>query len=210
MRIESIQIGKVETLQYGDAEIVTGGNKKPIPTAKILADHLEGDEQADHKNHGGSDKAICVYSHDHYAYWAQTLNTPLEPGAFSENLTISGVHEKEVCLGDIFEINKVRVQISQPRQPCTKLAGKRNLKNLGELIHVNSFSGFYFRVLHQGQIKTGDAVKLLLRHPLGVTVEFANQVMYKHRTDRASIERVLAVDALSHSWLASLHKRLKA
>ena len=139
---------------------------------------------------------------------AQVLGEALQPGAFSENLTLAGLSESEVCLGDVFRVGGALVQISQPRQPCSKLAGKRGRMDLPDLIHANSFSGFYFRVLEEGEVSTGDAVELTERHPLGVTVEFANQVMYRQRPDIESLRRVLAVETLSGAWRRSLSRRL--
>lgn len=208
MHIVSINLGQPETLTYFDKPVQTGGRKMPVPGALLRRTNFAGDGQADLKNHGGPDKAVCVYSFDHYPYWEQTLGVQLAPGAFSENLTIAGLREAEVCIGDVFDIGEARVQISQPRQPCSKLAGKHNRKDLPELIHANSFSGFYFRVLREGLVRAGEAVTLVIRHPSGVSVEFANQVRYRQRADRASLERLLAVDVLSEAWRASLSRRL--
>jgi MOSC domain-containing protein YiiM len=208
MHIISINLGQPETLTYFYKPVETGGRKTPAPHALLRRTNFEGDGQADLKNHGGPDKAVCVYSFDHYPYWEQTLGVRLEPGAFSENLTIAGLRESEVCIGDVFDIGEARVQISQPRIPCSKLAGKHNRKDLPDRIHANGYSGFYFRVLREGLVRVGEAVTLVERHPSGASVEFANQVMYKQRTDRASLERLLAVEALSEAWRASLSKRL--
>jgi MOSC domain-containing protein YiiM len=208
MYIVSLNLGQPETLVYFGNEIITGGRKTPAPAAMLRFTNFDGDGQADLKNHGGPDKAVCVYSFEHYPYWEKTLGVTLAPGAFSENLTIAGLRESEVCIGDVFDIGEARVQISQPRQPCSKLAGKNNRKDLPGMIHANSFSGFYFRVLREGMVRAGDAVTLVKRHPLSVTVEFANQVVYKQRADRASLERLLEVEALSKAWRASLSKRL--
>jgi len=208
MHVISINLGQPEMYLYFGRETHTGGHKRPVPSAMLRRTHFEGDAQADLKNHGGPDKAACVYSFDHYPYWEQVLGEALQPGAFSENLTLAGLHESEVCLGDVFRVGSALVQISQPRQPCSKLAGKRGRMDLPDLIHANSFSGFYFRVLEEGGVNTGDAVELTERHPLGVTVEFANQVMYRQRPDIESLRRVLDVEALSGAWRRSLSRRL--
>ena len=209
MKIISINVAQPETRVYFGKETQTGGHKQAVPQARLTYTNFEGDGQADLKNHGGPNKAVCVYSFDHYPHWEEVFGVSLLPGAFSENLTIAGLQEAEVCLGDVFRIgDEVRVQISQPRQPCSKLVGKHNRKDLPDLIHANSWSGFYLRVLQAGVVRAGDAAERVERHPLGVTVEFANQVMYRQRADYASLERVLAVDALSIEWQKSLSRRL--
>lgn len=210
MKIISLNLGQPETLVYFGKEILTGGQKTPVASAFLSRTGFEGDGQADLKNHGGPGKAACVYSFDHYPYWEQVLGQTLLPGAFSENLTIAGLHEQDVCIGDVFQIGAVRVQISQPRQPCSKLAGRRGRKDLPDLIHANGLSGFYFRTLDEGVVRAGAAVERVTRDPLGVTVAFANQVMYRQRPDRESLDRVLAVEALSKEWRRSLSRRLSA
>jgi len=210
MRVVSINIGQPETLVYFGKETLTGGQKAPVASAFLGRAGFEGDRQADLKNHGGPGKAVCVYSFDHYPYWERVLGETLSPGAFSENLTIAGLHEAEVCVGDVFRVSVggALVQISQPRQPCNKLAGKRGRKDLPDLIHANNLSGFYFRVLEEGVVHSGEAVEPVTRDPLGITVEFANQVMYRHRPDLESLHQVLAVEALSAEWRRSLSRRL--
>ncbi len=207
MRVVSLQVGRPTTQTYFGKEAHTSGHKAPVASAYLHRLDFEGNEQADLVNHGGPDKAACVYSFDHYPYWGKELGAALTPGAFSENLTISGVREAEVCLGDVFRVGAARVQISQPRGPCRKLAGRFGRKDLPEKIHANSFSGFYFRVLDEGLVRVNDTVELLARHPAGVTVEFANQVLYQQRTDAESLERVLAVEALAEVWRRTLEKR---
>ena len=101
------------------------------------------------------------------------------------------------------------MQISQPRKPCHKLAGRHNRKDLPALIHANGFSGFYLRVLTEGMVRAGDAFELATRHPMGVTVAFANQVMYEQRDDLDSLRRLLAVPELSAAWRETLLERLE-
>ncbi len=208
MQVISVNVGVPETLTYFDKEVLTGGRKLPVAQAELTQTGFVGDGQADLKNHAGPDKAACVYVFDHYPYWESWLGGPLEPGAFSENLTIAGVRETEVGLGDVWLIGPARVQVSQPRQPCSKLAGKRGRRELPEHIHATGFSGFYLRVLAPGLIRAGDPVTVLERHPAGVTVQFVNELLYKQRTERADFERALAVEALSEAIRRQLLKRL--
>jgi len=209
MRVVGLQVGQPETHHYPTETVVTGGHKTPVSEAWLHTTHFEGDAQADLKHHGGPDKAVCVYSFEHYPYWERVLGTSLTPGAFSENLTVAGITETQVSIGDIFQVGETLVQISQPRQPCHKLMGRHARPDLPDLIHENSFSGFYFRVLTPGRVAVNAQVERVTQHPLGVTVEFANQVMYRQRADAESLRQVLAVEALSEAWRYTLARRLK-
>jgi len=209
MQIVSINVATPKAQIYRGRLVSTAGHKQPAPSAILRFTNLDGDRQADLKNHGGPDKAVCVYSFDHYAAWESVLGRKLAPGAFSENFTIAGLRESEVCIGDTFRAGEALVQISQPRKPCHKLAGRHNRKDLPALIHANGFSGFYLRVLTEGLVRAGDAFELATRHPMGVTVAFANQVMYEQRDDLDSLRCLLAVPELSAVWRETLSERLE-
>lgn len=208
MQIVSLNVGVPQIKIYHNKEVLTGGFKTPVESAMLRLTNFDGDRQADLENHGGPDKAVCVYSFDHYPYWEEWLGEKLSPGAFSENLTITGVSENDVCIGDVFRAGEALLQISQPRQPCSKLAGKRANKYLPRQIHDTGYSGFYLRALSEGVIRVGDAFEPVDRHPATVTVSFANQVMYKQRTDPYSLRRVLDVSELSEAWRETLSQRI--
>ncbi|MBM4422973.1 MAG: MOSC domain-containing protein [Chloroflexi bacterium] len=208
MQVISLTVGTPQTQTYGGKLVLTAGHKAPVESARLSLTNFEGDWQADLKNHGGAEKAVCAYSFEHYPFWEEWLGEKLSPGAFSENLTISGLHETDVCIGDVFRVGEALLQISQPRQPCSKLAGKRGRKDLPQAIHENGFSGFYLRVLREGMVRVGDSFEWASRHPDKVTVAFANQVMYRHRTDPHSLYRVLAVPELSIAWRETLSQRI--
>ena len=124
MEIVSLNVGLPRAQRYGREVVWTAGAKRPVPNAALRFHGFQGDGQADQLNHGGADKAVCVYPFDHYAHWQKLFGRALEPGAFSENLTVSGADEGGVCIGDVFGVGEAQVQVSQPRTPCGKLAGK--------------------------------------------------------------------------------------
>src|SRR5688572_20308136 len=119
MRIEFVSVGEVQTEELRGRKVSTAGHKHPVPEATIGPLGLGRDEQADLSNHGGPDKALCVYSYDHYRYWERILGKTLTPAAFSENLTVSGLRETEVSLGDILRAGEALVQVTYPRTPCS-------------------------------------------------------------------------------------------
>ncbi|WP_239614444.1 MOSC domain-containing protein [Cohnella mopanensis] len=206
----SLNIGKVQIGTYKGKEAKSGIGKSKVDHSIALTEHgFVGDEQADLVNHGGPDKAVCVYNYDHYAHWEEMLDHPLDYGAFGENFTVKHMNEQEVHIGDVYQIGSAVVQVSQPRQPCWKLAMKWGLDELPLLVTNSGLTGFYFRVLRSGEVKPGEELKLMHVHPDKITVSEANRVMHKDKDDVEGIYRLLAVPELSASWVNSLRKRLE-
>ena len=121
-----IHIGRAATRvdEAGDNPWTSAIVKSPVTgSIRLGSTGLDGDEQADRSVHGGPDKAVLAYSADHYPAWRQELGIePFEFGAFGENFTVAGLTESTVCVGDDYVIGDARVQVSQQRQPCWKLA----------------------------------------------------------------------------------------
>ncbi len=171
-------------------------------------DELEGDGQADLKHHGGVDKAVLAYSADHYPKWRDELQMPDMPGgAFGENLTIAGCNEESVCIGDIFRTGKVTFEVSQPRQPCWKLARRWRLHELTGWVVQNGRTGWYLRVLEQGWIEAGMAIALIERPNPAWSIARANEIMHHHNTDLALTLELADVPSLSDSWVEDLRER---
>ncbi|WJH37152.1 MOSC domain-containing protein [Paenibacillus sp. CC-CFT747] len=209
--IESLQVGKPAAMRYGRQELYTGINKEAVHGPLFLNElNLEGDGQGDLKHHGGPDKAVCVYPYEHYAYWEKELNRKLAYGAFGENVTASGLTESDVCLGDTYRLGRALVQVSQPRQPCFKLARKHDVPDLAQRVQLTGLTGYYFRVLEKGEVSPGDAIRLVDRHPLQVTVEAANGIAYHEPDNREGLLQLLEVKELSKSWREWLRPRLEA
>jgi MOSC domain-containing protein YiiM len=209
MRLVSLQVGKPRTFTYRGHEIETGIFKWGVTSPLFLSSlNFEGDGQADLDNHGGPDKAVNVYCIEHYPYWEEKLGRKLEGGAFGENVTLQGLSEDNVCIGDIYRLGEAVVQVSQPRQPCHKLAKKHDVPDLPLQVQTTGFTGYYFRVLEEGIVTPGDAVELLERHPAEITVAYANRIMYHDKMNREGLERLAGLDTLAVSWRTSLTKRL--
>lgn len=172
---------------------------------------LEGDGQADLEVHGGPDKAICVYASAHYEAWRRELELPeMGPGGFGENFTVSELTESDVCIGDTWRAGEaVVLQLSQPRQPCWKIARRWQYKTLTALVQQNGKTGWYFRILKPGTVAAGDPLALLERPHPRWTVTEANRVMHHDKQDLESAAALLAVAELSESWRATLQQRLR-
>ncbi|WP_246578461.1 MOSC domain-containing protein [Cohnella xylanilytica] len=204
----SVNTGAARLGTYKGREAKSGIGKEPADRPLLLGPTgLEGDEQADLVNHGGPDKAVCVYSYLHYSHWEAVLGRKLPMGAFGENFTLDGISEDMVHVGDVFRVGGATVQISQPRVPCWKLAMRWGLDELPALVTQTGATGFYFRVLEPGEVAAGE-IELVRRHPAGLSVKEANRIMHRDKKDTEGIRRLLAVEALADSWRDTLTKRL--
>jgi MOSC domain-containing protein YiiM len=209
VEIIALNVGKPHRLIVDGKELITGINKFPVSSPLHLSTvQLEGDGQADLKNHGGVDKALCVYCAEHYPYWEKQLDRKLAYGAFGENITVSGLLESEVGIGDMFALGEAVVQVTQPRQPCFKLAKKHGVIDLPLQVQDTGFTGYYFRVLKEGMLPVEPQLKLITKHAAGVTIEFANRIYYHDKHNEEGIKRILAVSELSANWRESFLRRL--
>ena len=212
----SIQIGKPRTYEpvvgeASDKPWQTALYKTPVDgTAAVHRLGVKGDGQADLENHGGPDKAICVYPAEHYAYWHKEIELPeMAAGAFGENFTVSGLLETKCCLGDVWRIGEVELQISQPRQPCWKIARRWQRKDLALLVQQTGFTGWYLRVLTEGTIQAGEAITLVDRPLADWPLSRANEVMHHKKEDREAAEELAAIELLSESWQSQLRSRIE-
>lgn len=215
-RILSIQIGRPATYDWPQGNSAAQRNwttsffRQPV-SGPVSAGPLglTGDEVADTANHGGPDKALLAYSADHYPRWQAELQMPeVVAGGFGENLTIAGLCEDTVCVGDRWRLGSVLFEVSQPRQPCWKLARRWNLKHLPALVIANGRTGWYLRVVSSGLIEEGQSLELVARPWPRWTIDRANQVMHRQKGDRALAAELAGVPQLSASWQAELRKRI--
>jgi MOSC domain-containing protein YiiM len=212
----SVQIGVPRTIGQADAidpmdqVWMTGFFKEPVSGLVWLGRvNLAGDSQADLQNHGGPEKAVNVYPAEHYPYWERDLVLGALPfGAFGENFTTEGLLEADVCIGDVFGIGEAVVQLSQPRQPCWKLARRWRMKDLALKVQQTGRTGWYFRVLREGHVQVGAKLRLIERHHPEWTVAAANEVMHHRTKDLEAARSLAACLALSVRWRESLTRRV--
>jgi MOSC domain-containing protein YiiM len=208
MKIVSLNVGAPSTQRYGEQELRTGGAKRPVSRALLRFDNFDGDGQADLENHGGADKAVCVYPLDHYAHWRRALGRELEAAAFSENLTVSGALETDVCVGDVFRAGRAIVQVSQPRMPCGKLAARNGERMLARWMSETGYTGFYMRVLSEGPVAAGDAFDIVEKHPDCISIADVNDVIYGRSRDITLIERLAGMPEFAAGGRALFAERV--
>jgi MOSC domain-containing protein YiiM len=210
MQLISVNVGQSREIEYDGRTFSTAIFKYPQEGRLAVGEQgIEGDQQADRKNHGGRDKALLVYAHDYYHEWSTLLNrTDLRPGMFGENLTVSGLADDQVRVGDTLRIGDITVQVSQPRSPCYKLSARLNDSSVLQKYVKRGMVGFYVRVLEPGTVGAGDEVTFLRRADRSMTVRELSNLYHLHHENTEEIRRALQIDSLADAWREPLRKRL--
>jgi MOSC domain-containing protein YiiM len=161
MRIVSVQVGQVREVAHRGRAVRTAIYKEPAPfrvRARTLG--LEGDAQADPRVHGGPDQAVYAYDLSGYAHWKRELGADFPPGRFGENLTVEGMPEAEVSLGDVYRVGSAVLQVTEPRSSCFKLALTMERPQFPKTFLASGRTGFYLRILEQGEAPAIDHARL--------------------------------------------------
>jgi MOSC domain-containing protein YiiM len=217
-RLISIQVGMPQTYSdptYRDSERRVWSSaifKSAVHGPRRAGPHgLDGDGQQDTRVHGGPDKAILAYSADHYPRWKEILQRPeIDAGGFGENLTIAGLTEQTVCLGDEWDIGNVRLQVSQPRQPCWKLGRRWQIPELPKYVIQRGWSGWYCRVLTGGEIEAGQELQLVHRPWPEWTIHRLSTALYDRTFPLEDLQKLLTIPELSAAWRKDLSRRLES
>ena len=194
-------------------ETRSGIRKRPIQgSIRLNRNGLVDDEQGDRVRHGGPEKALHHYPADHYQFWriecpgAATLLG--KPGAFGENISSRGITEEEVCVGEVFLIGTAVIQVSQGRQPCWRLNERFGMSGIAPRVQESGRSGWYYRILEEGDIEAGD-VALLLERPEGDwTIRRLWEVMYRDAMDLEVLGKMAGLETLSQSWRELARQRI--
>lgn len=210
MKLISICVGLPREVSWKGRTVSTGIFKQPVTGRVMMRSlNLDGDKQADRTVHGGIEKAVYAYSMEHYAYWQQELpDEELPWGAFGENLTIEGLSEKTVNIGDRFCIGNAEVMVTQPRFPCFKLNLKFGRDDMVKRFLNSRLSGIYFSVVQEGEISAGDAIELIHRDEHNVTVADIVQI-YLREADEELVRHAVQVPALAVSLRDYLQQQLE-
>ena len=171
MKILSVQVGRPRTVAHLGRDVRTAIFKEPVlfPVA-VRRLGLAGDVQADLRVHGGPDKAVYAYDEGGYLHFRHALARELPFGQFGENLTVAGMPETEVRLDDVYRAGSALFQVTQPRSPCFKLGIRMEMPSFLKMFLESGRTGFYLRVLEEGQIAAGDSIELVSRAAAAPTV----------------------------------------
>jgi MOSC domain-containing protein YiiM len=217
MRLVSIQVGTPRTMGTPGAEdrmerAFTSAIWKAPVVGPVHAGALglEGDTVYDTECHGGFDQAVLMYSADHYPRWEAELGRPVEVGAFGENLLVAGLDEDTVCIGDSYRIGAVRLQVTHPRTPCSTLARRHQIPDMIAIVRRNNRSGWYLRVLEEGDMEAGQEVVLLERLNPGWTIRRAARTMLERQSEPDEAAALARCQGISAEWRGRLLKSARA
>ena len=162
-RVLSVNVALGRGVPWQGSVVRTGIFKEPVPgRVRVRALGLEGDEQADLRVHGGPLKAVYAYPSEHYTFWRDELpGVELPWGAFGENLTVSGLSEADVHVGDRFRIGSAVLAATKPRFPCFKLGIRFGREDILDRFLASGRTGFYLQVLQEGELGADDAIEVL-------------------------------------------------
>jgi MOSC domain-containing protein YiiM len=202
MKLLSINVGLPREVQWKSRSILTGIFKEPVEgTVKVRSLNLDGDRQADLTVHGGRDKAVYAYTAEHYDFWRKELpDMDLPFGMFGENLTVDGLFENEVNIGDRLRIGTVLFEVTQPRLPCYKLGIRFGRDDILKRFLQSGRSGIYFAVLEEGEIKVGDEIEFVSRDENQVKVTDIVHLYTSEKENLNLLQRAIKVEALPESW----------
>lgn len=169
MQLISLNVARAEPLRVGGKEVLSGIRKRPVDGPLAVRDlGLDGDEQADPRYHGGLAKAVYAYPSEHYPFWrtvraqaeAAGWDDPLAWGAMGENLSLQGLQENEVCVGDTLVFPDCELVVSEPRYPCSKFNAVMGFNKASKMMVQSGWCGFYLAVHRPGTIAAGQRFEL--------------------------------------------------
>jgi MOSC domain-containing protein YiiM len=210
MKLLSVNVGRPRAvMQDGDA-VLTGIIKDPVKGRVTLRTlNLDGDGQADLSVHGGPTKAVYVYPSEHYDYWKRELpGMELPWGMFGENFTTVGLLESQLNIGDKFHVGSATVTVTEPRMPCYKLGIKFGRPDIVKKFLASERTGFYFRVLEEGEVGADDGIRLIERNNDGLRVSDVTSLYTREKANLGLLRRAIKVEALPESWKSYFQHRL--
>ncbi len=202
MKILSVNVGLPKEVSWQGKLVTTGIFKETVKGPVMLRTlNLDGDQQADLTVHGGVTKAVYAYPSEHYGYWRTELpGVDLPWGMFGENFTTEELLEENVYIGDRFRVGETELMVTEPRMPCYKLGIKFGRADIIKRFLASRRTGFYFAVVREGMVGTGDAIKLIGQEQQDISVADITRLYAFEKDDLKSLRRAIKVEALPQSW----------
>lgn len=207
----SVNVGLPRDVPWNGRVVYTGAWKEPVAGPQMVRRlNIVGDGQGDLGGHGGENRAVLVYQMDSYRHWAAEFHRDdLSPGWFGENLTVEGLSDDEVCIGDRYRIGDAVFEVTQPRVTCYRAGMRIGEPRMAALLVAHGRPGFYCRVLTEGEIEAGQEVVKVASGPELVTVADTDALLYLPGHTREALERALRIPALSPGWQGSFRDMLE-
>ncbi|MBO9202835.1 MULTISPECIES: MOSC and FAD-binding oxidoreductase domain-containing protein [Niastella] len=212
MKVLSVNVGLSREVEFRGKLIKTSIFKKPVGGRVMVRRlNIDGDRQTDLGAHGGEHRAVFVYQAESYEYWRQHLKRPdLYYGQFGENLTVEGLADKDVCIGDRYAIGSAVFEVTQPRVTCYRVGISLGVPEMPALLVTHKRPGFYFRVIQEGEIGAGDLIQKIADGPEHMNIVEVDALLYLNNHPKDQLLKALKIPALSKGWSQSFQDLLKA
>ncbi|WP_128803985.1 MULTISPECIES: MOSC and FAD-binding oxidoreductase domain-containing protein [unclassified Streptomyces] len=206
----SVNVGMPKDVAWQGRTVHTGVWKDPVSgPAMVRRLNIDGDGQGDTKGHGGEQRAVLVYQIESYRYWQRHFGRDdFTFGQFGENLTVDGLADDEVCIGDQYRIGEAEFEVTQPRVTCYRVGMRMGEPELPALLVSHHRPGFYMRVLREGRIEAGDRIVKTRTGPGALTVADTDALLYLPDRDPAKLRLAVDIPALSPGWQGSFRELL--
>lgn len=216
MKLLTVSVGTPKEVSYVDRKgrektTTSGIYKTPVDSRVMLRrTNLDGDGQADLDAHGGPDKAVYVYARENYDFWAAELGRDdfAAAGQFGENFTVESMSDEDVCIGDQFRIGGALVEVTQPRVPCFKLGILMGIDNFQKQFAQKCRTGFYLRVLEEGEVGAGDVIEWAGHGAVRMSVRDMMHLLYFEPDNIDGARKALEIEAMSPGWRGSFEERV--
>ncbi|BBY50658.1 sulfurase [Mycolicibacterium arabiense] len=204
--VTSVNVGLPRDVDWNGRTVFSGLGKEPVSGPRMVRRlNVDGDGQGDLGGHGGENRAVLVYQVQSYRHWAQVLDRPdLVPGLLGENLTVDGLSDDDVCIGDRYRVGGAVLEVTQPRVTCYRAGIRIGEPRMAALLVSHGRPGFYCRVIEEGPVEAGLEIVKVADGPHQVSVAEINALLYLPGHPRTVLERALDIPALSPGWQASL------
>jgi MOSC domain-containing protein YiiM len=211
MRVVSLSVGRPREVEWNGHTVLTSIFKEPVDRRlRVSTLNFEGDQQSDLTVHGGAAKAVYAYPAEHYEYWRRELpGIDLPWAVFGENLTIEGLLEGEVRIGDRFRVGSAEFVVTQPRMPCYKLGIRFDRMDILKRFLHSGRTGFYFAVTTEGDVGAGDPIELVARADEDLTVADVVNLYTVDAENQDLLRRATRSSMLPESWKDHFRKRLR-
>ncbi|WP_369903470.1 MOSC domain-containing protein [Bacillus manliponensis] len=210
MKLVHFSTGKPKIVTYGEEKEMTSGICKQLTEEAFLSkDGFQGDGVADLRHHGGPDRAVCIYPYEHYELWEKEFQKPLPSSAFGENITATNMLERDVYIGNTYQLGEAIIEVTQARIPCSTISKRLDTPAILPRIVETGYTGYLCRVIKEGIVRNNSTITLLEEHPAKVSVLFCNEVYFHRRKDIDSMKKIVAVPELADVWREQLTGRLE-
>lgn len=211
MKIVSTNLAKPAYVTINGKQQRTGIFKKPTNQPIYLnIEEVKGDEISNRKVHGGEFKACYLFSADNYTYW-KNLYPKLDwhYGMLGENITVEGLDETQLYVGDVYKVGNALIQVTQPREPCTTFAAKMGSLDILEQFIAHGKPGTYTKILKEGNVSVGDTFELVEKAKNSISITDFFKLLFEREKNQEHLQLIVNNEAIPEKKRKKLKRFLK-